>query len=134
MIRGDLPGHPRSIRYNCVVVLLLQLNRNLESRPDKRPIPSDCKDTGQIEQDVSLLIMLYKESVYDDSVYMPGLTEAIVRLNRKGGSGTGFVEMREGFHVPMTILEGAKVLGMREQNKTEAADNQASKIKYKRKS
>lgn len=119
---------------NCVVVLLLQLNRNLESRPDKRPIPSDCKDTGQIEQDVALLIMLYKESVYDDSVYLPGLTEAIVRLNRKGGSGTGFVEMREGFHVPMSILEGAKILGLREQAKNKAAEEQSSKTTYKRKS
>jgi len=118
---------------NCVVVLLLQLNRNLESRPDKRPIPSDCKDTGQIEQDVSLLIMLYKESVYDDSVYLPGFTEAIVRLNRKGGSGTGFVEMRQGFHVPMSILEGAKILNTREQTKADAAEQKQVVTKFKRK-
>ena len=117
---------------NCVVVLLLQLNRNLESRPDKRPIPSDCKDTGQIEQDVALLIMLYKESVYDDTVHMPGFTEAIVRLNRKGGSGTGFVDMRQGFHVPMTLEEGAKVLNVRDQNKAEAKEEQSSKTTFKR--
>ena len=114
---------------NCVVVLLLQLNRNLENRVDKRPIPSDCKDTGQIEQDVSLLIMLYKESVYDDSVYLPGLTEAIVRLNRKGGSGTGFVEMRQGFHVPLSLEEGAKILGMRERNKEEKEVSTQFKVK-----
>ncbi len=119
---------------DCVVVLLLQLNRNLESRPDKRPIPSDCKDTGQIEQDVSLLIMLYKESVYDDSVYMPGLTEAIVRLNRKGGSGTGFVEMRQGFHVPLSVEEGAKIINMREQAKNDAAEQKQVVTKFKRKS
>jgi len=117
---------------NCVVVLLLQLNRNLESRTDKRPIPSDCKDTGQIEQDVSLLIMLYKESVYDDSVYMPGLTEAIVRLNRKGGSGTGFVEMRQGFHVPLSIEEGAKIIGAREQNKINDDEQKKSSTKFRR--
>lgn len=119
---------------DCVVVLLLQLNRNLESRPDKRPIPSDCKDTGQIEQDVSLLIMLYKESVYDDSVYMPGLTEAIVRLNRKGGSGTGFVEMRQGFHVPLSVEEGAKIINIRDQTKNDAADQKQIVTKFKRKS
>ena len=118
---------------NCVVVLLLQLNRNLESRPDKRPIPSDCKDTGQIEQDVSLLIMLYKESVYDDSVYMPGLTEAIVRLNRKGGSGTGFVEMRQGFHVPLSIEDGAKIINIRDQNKNDATEQKQAVTKFKRK-
>lgn len=119
---------------DCVVVLLLQLNRNLESRPDKRPIPSDCKDTGQIEQDVSLLIMLYKESVYDDSVYMPGLTEAIVRLNRKGGSGTGFVEMRQGFHVPLSIEDGAKIINIREQNKNDTAEQNQKVTKFKRNS
>ena len=119
---------------NCVVVLLLQLNRNLESRPDKRPIPSDCKDTGQIEQDVALLIMLYKESVYDDSVYLPGLTEAIVRLNRKGGSGTGFVEMRQGFHIPLSIEEGAKIINMRDQTKKDAAEESSSKTTFRRKS
>ena len=113
-------------------MLLLQLNRNLESRPDKRPIPSDCKDTGQIEQDVSLLIMLYKESVYDDSVYMPGLTEAIIRLNRKGGSGTGFVEMRQGFHVPLSIEDGAKILAQREQRKAEENESKKSAIAFKR--
>jgi replicative DNA helicase len=118
---------------NCVVVLLLQLNRNLESRPDKKPIPSDCKDTGQIEQDVSLLIMLYKESVYDDTVHMPGFTEAIVRLNRKGGTGTGFVDMRQGFHVPMSLEEGAKVLNIRDQTKADAAEEKSSKTTYKRK-
>lgn len=119
---------------NCVVVLLLQLNRNLESRPDKRPIPSDCKDTGQIEQDVALLIMLYKESVYDDTVHMPGFTEAIVRLNRKGGSGTGFVDMRQGFHVPMSLEEGAKVLNLRDQTKADAAEEKSSKTTFKRRS
>ena len=118
---------------NCVVFLLLQLNRNLESRPDKRPIPSDCKDTGQIEQDVAVLIMLYKESEYDDSVYMPGFTEAIVRLNRKGGKGTGFVEMREGFHVPMSLEEGAKVLNMRDQVKIDNQEKESNKTKFKRK-
>jgi replicative DNA helicase len=118
---------------NCVVVLLLQLNRNLESRPDKRPIPSDCKDTGQIEQDVSLLIMLYKESVYDSNVYLPGLTEAIIRLNRKGGSGTGFVEMRQGFHVPLSMEEGAKIISIREQSKKDDQEQADSTFKFKRK-
>mgnify|MGYP002700453679 CR=1 FL=1 len=118
---------------DCVVVLLLQLNRNLESRPDKRPIPSDCKDTGQIEQDVSLLIMLYKESVYDDTVYLPGLTEAIVRLNRKGGSGTGFVEMRQGFHVPLSLDEGAKIIHMRDQAKKDTEEKNQVNTTFKRK-
>lgn len=83
---------------DCVVLLLTQLNRNLEQRADKRPIPADSRDTGQIEQDCDYWIGLYRESVYDDSVSdaMKGYTEAIVRLNRHGGVGTGYMNMVNG--------------------------------------
>jgi replicative DNA helicase len=101
---------------DCVVLLLTQLNRGLESRPDKRPMPSDSRDTGQLEQDVDLWIGLYKDSVYNESIQHSGLTELIVRLNRHGGTGTGFVEMRQGFHVPVSTLDGARMLNDREQN------------------
>lgn len=109
---------------DCVVVLLTQLNRGLENRPDKRPIPSDSRDTGQIEQDVSLWIGLYKHSVYDEDTPNRGLTELLVRLNRDGGTGTGFVDMRQGFHVGLSMVDGAKmkhaidVCGEKEEEKT----------------
>ena len=74
---------------NCVVLLLTQLNRGLESRADKKPVPSDSKDTGQIEQDCDLWIGLYKDSVYSEN-HTSGLTEVLVRLNRHGGTGTGW--------------------------------------------
>ena len=106
---------------NCVVLMLTQLNRGLENRPDKRPMPSDSRDTGQIEQDVDLWIGLYKDSVYNEEVSSPGLTELIVRLNRHGGTGTGFVEMREGFHVPVSRNDGARLLNIREQSKNDVA-------------
>lgn len=111
---------------NCVVLLLTQLNRNLEQRQDKRPMPSDSRDTGQIEQDCDLWIGLYKESVYDDSVSNTGLTEVIVRLNRHGGTGTGFVEMKQGFFTPVTLQEGAQALQKREESK-----KSSSEYKYK---
>ena len=104
---------------NCVVLLLTQLNRSLESRPDKKPLPSDSRDTGQIEQDVDLWIGLYKESVYDEDSFSPGLTELIVRLNRHGGTGTGYVEMRQGFHVPVSKEDGMRILSVREQKNKE---------------
>lgn len=119
---------------DCVVLLLTQLNRGLESRTDKRPMPSDSRDTGQIEQDVDLWIGLYKESVYKEEVYSPGMTELIVRLNRHGGVGTAFVDMRQGYHFPLSIEEGAKIIAQREAQILEAEQESKSKRTYKRSS
>jgi replicative DNA helicase len=102
---------------NCPVILLTQLNRGLENRADKRPLPSDSRDTGQIEQDVDLWIGIYKESVYDENTYMPGLMELLVRLNRHGGTGTAFVEMKQGFIVPVSLEEGRRIINERETRK-----------------
>ena len=68
---------------NCVVVLLTQLNRNLESRADKRPIPSDSRDTGQIEQDCDYWLGIYRDAVYNESADK-NLMEINVALNRHG--------------------------------------------------
>lgn len=70
---------------NCVVVLLTQLNRNLESRGDKRPVPSDSRDTGQIEQDCDYWIGIYRDSVYNEQADK-NLMEIIVAYNRHGAS------------------------------------------------
>ena len=118
---------------NCVVLMLTQLNRGLENRPDKRPMPSDSRDTGQIEQDVDLWIGLYKESAYDEEVSDQGMTELLVRLNRHGGTGTAFVEMRQGFHVPMSIVDGATILNKRKQTKIDENQQQQPK-EFKKKS
>lgn len=71
----------------CVVVLLTQLNRELEKRVNKRPLPSDSRDTGQIEQDCDYWVGIHREGAFDDSV-PPGETELILRLNRHGNTGT----------------------------------------------
>ena len=111
--------------------MLTQLNRGLESRPDKRPMPSDSKDTGQIEQDVDLWLGLYKESVYTEDIYYPGLTEVIARLNRHGSVGTGFVDMRQGFHVGMSIEDGAKILVRRQSSIIDAEKEHDKKVTFK---
>ncbi|HHF9071379.1 TPA: DnaB-like helicase C-terminal domain-containing protein [Escherichia coli] len=72
---------------DCVVVLLTQLNRALESRTNKRPLPSDSRDTGQIEQDCDYWVGIHREGAFDDS-FPPGETELILRLNRHGNTGT----------------------------------------------
>lgn len=72
------------------VVLLSQLSRKLESREDKRPILSDLRDSGEIEQDADLVIMLYREDYYKKEKTerdRKGITEIIVNKHRNGPTG-----------------------------------------------
>ncbi|QCJ70891.1 helicase [Providencia heimbachae] len=78
---------------DTVVVLLTQLNRKLEDRPNKRPLPSDSRDTSQIEQDCDYWMGIHKESVYTEGADKT-LTELLVRLNRHGKTGTAFVDQK----------------------------------------
>ncbi|HIE9152626.1 TPA: DnaB-like helicase C-terminal domain-containing protein [Klebsiella variicola subsp. variicola] len=80
---------------DCVVVLLTQLNRELEKRANKRPLPSDSRDTGQIEQDCDYWLGIYREGAYDEN-YSQGDTELLLRLNRHGSGGVVFCEQRNG--------------------------------------
>lgn len=70
------------------VVPLAQLNRKLEERSDKRPILSDLRESGDIEQDVHMAWFLYREKMYDPNCEDPELAELIVRKNRSGPTGT----------------------------------------------
>lgn len=79
----------------CVVVLLTQLNRELEKRVNKRPLPSDSRDTGQIEQDCDYWVGIHREGAFDDSV-PSGETELILRLNRHGSTGTVYCNQING--------------------------------------
>ncbi len=79
----------------CIVVLLTQLNRELEKRVNKRPLPSDSRDTGQIEQDCDYWVGVYREGAYDETV-PAGETELILRLNRHGNTGTVFCLQKDG--------------------------------------
>jgi len=79
----------------CVVVLLTQLNRELEKRVNKRPLPSDSRDTGQIEQDCDYWVGIHREGAFDESV-PAGETELLLRLNRHGNTGTVFCLQQNG--------------------------------------
>ncbi|WP_336747860.1 DnaB-like helicase C-terminal domain-containing protein [Pantoea vagans] len=79
----------------CVVVLLTQLNRELEKRVNKRPLPSDSRDTGQIEQDCDYWVGIHREGAFDENV-PAGETELLLRLNRHGNTGTVFCMQRDG--------------------------------------
>lgn len=80
---------------NCVVVLLTQLNRDLEKRTNKRPLPSDSRDTGQIEQDCDYWVGIYREGAYDENADQAA-TELLLRLNRHGKTGVVYCEQRFG--------------------------------------
>lgn len=81
---------------NCVVVLLTQLNRNLESRTDKRPMPSDSRDTGQIEQDCDYWVGLYRDAVYNENADK-NIMEIGLALNRHGaGNFTAYAGIKNG--------------------------------------
>ncbi|SAT91528.1 replicative DNA helicase [Klebsiella pneumoniae] len=80
---------------DCVVVLLTQLNRELEKRTNKRPLPSDSRDTGQIEQDCDYWLAIYREGAYDENANQSD-TELLLRLNRHGETGVVYCEQRHG--------------------------------------
>ena len=73
---------------NVPVICLSQLSRANESRQDKRPLLSDLRESGAIEQDADVVIGLYRESYYNKECENPNLVEAIVLKNRKGSTDT----------------------------------------------
>ncbi|MCQ2557865.1 MAG: replicative DNA helicase [Oscillospiraceae bacterium] len=73
---------------NVPVVCLSQLSRANESRQDKRPMLSDLRESGAIEQDADVVIGLYRDGYYNSECENPNLAEAIVLKNRKGATGT----------------------------------------------
>jgi replicative DNA helicase len=114
-ISGNVKHAARTL--NCAVIALSQLSRECEKRIDKRPMLSDLRDSGALEQDADVIMFVYRDEVYNVNSNFKNTAEILVRKNRNGK--TGNVLLTSNLHISrfdnfsgQRPVEGAKSYGL----------------------
>lgn len=76
-----------TLEFNIPILVLSQLNRDLEGRQNKRPTSADLRDSGQVEQDADIILLLYRDDVYNEDSQDGGIAEIIISKQRNGSTG-----------------------------------------------
>ncbi|MDQ7209413.1 replicative DNA helicase [Serratia fonticola] len=98
-----------AMRNKTPVVALSQLSRGVEQRPSKRPVNADLKDSGSIEADADLIMMLYRDELYHENSPAKGIAEINVTKNRNGPLGTIYRQFRYGHFLPIDQAEAERL-------------------------